>query len=89
MEPEVGGSIPLDPPICYNSTMPKEKKVYKLDIRSIGRPILPPEIVLENMDLADRAPDSTRDNGRRPQTCNPPLVTREDWESDNPYRLQH
>jgi hypothetical protein len=64
--------------------MGKEKR-SSINPRNIGRPILPLEVVLENEDLANRAPDSTRDNGPRPRTWSPPLISREDWERENPY----
>lgn len=54
-----------------------EPKTIKNDIS--------PEEVLHNEDLANRAPDSTRDNGRRPWTWNPPLITKEDYQKENPY----
>jgi len=41
--------------------------------------------VEDNRDLADMAPDSTRDNGARPWAWSPPLVSREEHERENPY----
>ena len=46
---------------------------------------LPLEEVLHNEDLANRAPDSTRDNGPRPPAWKPPLVAKEDYKRENPY----
>ncbi len=46
---------------------------------------LPLEEVLHNEDLANRAPDSTRDNTPRPHAWKPPLVTKEDYKRENPY----
>ena len=52
------------------------------------RPVLSLEIVLENQELADMAPDSTKRNEGRPHTWKPPLVTEEDRESENPYGIR-
>ena len=72
-------------PADYNTPMTKEKINVSIGPRNIGRPILPLEIVLENMELADRAPDSTTDGGPRPHTWNPPLISQDGWERENPY----
>lgn len=65
----------------YNTYMSKKE----IDPRNIGRPNLPLEEVLENEALANMAPDSTRDNGPRPRTWNPPLVSKEEFKIENPY----
>lgn len=52
---------------------PKEKQELLLDE------------ILYNEDLANRAPDSTRDNGPRPPEWRPPLMTKDDYKRENPY----
>ena len=46
---------------------------------------LPLDEILHNEDLANRAPDSTRDNSPRPPAWKPPLVTKEDYKRESPY----
>jgi hypothetical protein len=55
------------------------------DLKNLGRPKLPVSTVLENQELADMAPDSTKDNSPRPDTWKPPLVSSEEHEQENPY----
>lgn len=67
--------------------MTKEKDSFRINVRNMGRPILPLETVLENEDMANMAPDSTKDNGPRPDTWKPPLISKDEWEIENPYHL--
>lgn len=67
--------------------MSKEDDSIQISARNLGRPTLPLEVVLENEYLANLAPDSTKDSGPRPHTWNPPLISKEDWKDENPYRL--
>jgi len=41
--------------------------------------------VTENAFIADGNADSTRDGGKRPPTWNPPVVSKEEYENENPY----
>jgi len=52
---------------------------------SDGRPVLPIEIVLANQELANCAPDSTKRNEHRPHTWNPPVITKDEYKTENPY----
>ena len=47
--------------------------------------LTPEQIVIDNEDLANGAPDSTRDNSPRPQSWSPSVVSKEDFEDENPY----
>ena len=38
-----------------------------------------------NADIADAQADSTKDGGPRPAGWKPPLVSKEDFEEENPY----
>ncbi|KKR71138.1 MAG: hypothetical protein UU12_C0007G0009 [Candidatus Woesebacteria bacterium GW2011_GWA2_40_7b] len=62
-----------------------EKIYYSIKPKNMGRPILPLETILENEELANMAPDSTKDNSPRPDTWKPPLISAKDWERENPY----
>ncbi len=63
----------------------KKERFIGINPRNAGRPMLLPEVVLENEALANMAPDSTKDNGPRPRTWNPPPISKDDWERENPY----
>ena len=56
----------------------------KIDPKT-GRPILPLDVVDENQELADSAPDSTKDFSKRPDTWKPPLISPEDNDEEHPY----
>lgn len=57
----------------------------KKEIDKSGRPILSFQKILENEELADRAPDSTKNNEGRPHTWNPPVITVDEHFIENPY----
>lgn len=43
------------------------------------------EEILENATIADGMADSTHDGGPRPASSKPAIVTKTDYEAENPY----
>lgn len=42
--------------------------------------------ITENAYIADGNADSTHDGGKRPPSWNPPVISKEEYENENPYR---